>query len=103
MKFFEKYAKIMHFKEYSYENLRKVSQNFPTHSVFRPNARKTNAWFIKFFENMLKECVFSNYPKKIFETFLKISHNLHFLPNERKTNAKFVESFDKYAKIMHFS
>ena len=37
-----------------YQKLSKISQNFPTIRVFRPNARKINAWFVKFFENMLK-------------------------------------------------
>ena len=48
---FEKYAKKCIFSDF----LRKIcSQNFPTNCVFRPNARKTNAWFMKLFENMLK-------------------------------------------------
>ena len=31
-----------------------ISQNFPTICGFRPNARKSNAWFVKFFEKYAK-------------------------------------------------
>ena len=41
----------MHFYQYSYENFIKKC---PTNSVFLPNARNFNVWFINFFENMLK-------------------------------------------------
>ena len=33
-----------------YQEFSKISQNFQTIRVFRPNARKINAWFVKFFE-----------------------------------------------------
>ena len=32
-----------------YQRFSKVSQNFPTNRVFRPNARKINGWFVKYF------------------------------------------------------
>ena len=31
-----------------YQKISKFSQNFPTVCIFRPNARKINAWFLKF-------------------------------------------------------
>ena len=33
-----------------FENFRKFSQKIPVNSVFRPNAQKLNAGFVKFFE-----------------------------------------------------
>ena len=32
----------------------KISQNFPNLCVFRPNARKISAWFVKYFEKYAK-------------------------------------------------
>ena len=32
-----------------HQKISKFSQNFPTICVFRPNAQKINAWFVKFF------------------------------------------------------
>ena len=32
-----------------YQKLSKFSQNFQTIRIFRPNARKSNSWFVKFF------------------------------------------------------
>ena len=37
-----------------HEIFSKLYQNFPTICVFRPNARKINAWFAKFFEKFNK-------------------------------------------------
>ena len=36
------------------EFLSKISQHFPKIRVFRPNARKINAWFVNFFEKYAK-------------------------------------------------
>ena len=37
-----------------YPEFSEFSQNFQTICVFRPNARKVNAWFVKVFRDMLK-------------------------------------------------
>ena len=36
------------------QKLSKISQNFPTTRVFRPNVQKINVWFVKFFEKYAK-------------------------------------------------
>ena len=47
----------------------KFSQNFPTICVFRPNARKLNAWFVNFFEKDAKIIHFSQISNQIFWKF----------------------------------
>ena len=37
-----------------YQKFSKISQNFPTIRVFRPKARKINAWFVNLFEKYAK-------------------------------------------------
>ena len=37
-----------------YQKFSKISQNFPKIRIFRPNTRKINAWFVKFFEKYAK-------------------------------------------------
>ena len=44
-------------------------QNFPTICVFRPNARKINAWFVKFLEKYAKIMHFCYFLKRSFENF----------------------------------
>ena len=44
-----KFAKNSFFLLNSYQKFSKFSQNFQTVCVFCPNARKSNAWFVKFF------------------------------------------------------
>ena len=49
--FFEKYAKIMHFLQFSEETFSKFSKVFskiPINCLFRPNAQKINEQFVKF-------------------------------------------------------
>ena len=36
------------------KKIAKKFSKFPTNCVFRPNARKINAWFVKFFEKYAK-------------------------------------------------
>ena len=50
---FEKYAKIMHFKQFSEESFSKVSKIF-SKCLFRPKSQKIKAWFVKFFEKYAK-------------------------------------------------
>ena len=68
---FQTYAKIMHFLQFSSENFPKISQKFPANSVFRPNAQKLNAGFVRFFEKYAQKSIFSNFLNKIFIIFLK--------------------------------
>ena len=49
-----KIAKTSIFLLKFYQQLSKISQNFPTIRVFRPNVRKINAWFVKSFEKYAK-------------------------------------------------
>ena len=76
----------------------KFSQNFPTICVFRPNAQKFNAWFVNSLKNMLKECIFINFLKKVYQNFRKFSQkfsaNCFFRPIAQKGNAWFVKSFE---------
>ena len=51
---------------YNFPNL---SQNFPTICVFRPKARKINAWFVKIFEKYAKIMHFHNFLKKYLKIF----------------------------------
>ena len=48
--------KIKHYKPFNFsvEFSTKFSQNFPTICVFRPIARKINAWFANIFEKYVK-------------------------------------------------
>ena len=62
----------MHFSQFSSENFRKFSQQFPANRVFRPNAQKLNAGFVKFYEKYGQKSIFSNFLNKIFIIFLKI-------------------------------
>ena len=50
----------------------------PKNYVFRPNAHKTNAWFVKFLEKYEKIMHFRNFLKKYFENFLSIQNKLSF-------------------------
>ena len=81
-------------------NFIKNFQNFRTICVFRPNARKINAWFVNFFEKYVKKIM--DFPKFCKETFWKFSIICVFRPNAPKINAGFVKFFEKYAKVMHF-
>ena len=45
---------------------------FPNNCVFRPNARKFNAWFWIFLQNKRKYSVFCNFPEEFFCKFSKI-------------------------------
>ena len=51
---FQKIVKNSIFLLKFYQKLSKISQNFPTIRVFRPNARNINSWFVKFFETFRK-------------------------------------------------
>ena len=70
--FFEKYAKIMHFRNFIkkiFEKFRKFSQKFPANRVFRQNSQKLNAGLVKFFEKYAKKSFFSHFLKKFFVLF----------------------------------
>ena len=49
-----------------HQKIPKFSQNFPTICSFRPNARKINAWVVKYFETYAKIMDFSKFSKEIF-------------------------------------
>ena len=51
---FPKVAKNSIFLLNFYQKFSKFSQNFQNNCVFRPNARKINAWFVKFFGKYAK-------------------------------------------------
>ena len=52
----------------------RFSQNFPKHCVFRRNAQRFNAYFWIFNgKNRLKSCIFCNFLKRFFASFLKFS------------------------------
>ena len=74
--FFWKYPQVMHFKQFLKEifwKFSRISQIFRTIYVFRPNARKVNTLFVKYFrETCQNNRFFCNFLKKFFENFLKI-------------------------------
>ena len=48
----------------------KILSNFPTISVFRPNARKISAWFVKFFGKIcLNNAFLAIFLRNFFEKF----------------------------------
>ena len=51
---FPKIVKNSIFLLHFYHKLSKISQNFPTIRVYRPNAQKINVWFANFFEKYAK-------------------------------------------------
>ena len=59
---FQKMIKNSIFPLNFYQKFSKISQNFPTNCVFRPNARKINAWFLKTFRKYAKIMDFSQFP-----------------------------------------
>ena len=72
---FPKVAKHSIFLLNFYQKFSKFSENFSTVCVFRPNAQKINAWFVKYFEKYAKIMHFSNFLKKTFQNFRKFSQN----------------------------
>ena len=65
----------------------KFSQNFPTICIFRPNAQKINALFVKFFKKYAKIMHVRYFLKnffKIFENFLKNLQQIVYLVQRRK-------------------
>ena len=87
----------MHFRNFLKKNFkyfRKFSQRFPANSVFRPNAQKLNAGFVKFFEKYAKKSIFCNIHRKFFENFLKILEILfEYFGNFSKSFTKFLNFF----------
>ena len=67
-----------------HQKFSKFSQNFPTICGFRPNARKINACFVKYFENSAKIMHFRKFLEK---NFSKLPSNLGVSRNVRKMNA----------------
>ena len=94
---FPKLAKNLNFLLNFYQKFSKFSQYFPTIFVFRPNARKSNAWFVKFFWKYAQVMHFKQFLKQIFWNFSKISQifrtNYVCRPNARKGNTLFVKDF----------
>ena len=89
-----------------YQKISKCSQNFPTIWVFRPNARKFNAWFVKFFEKYAKIMDFSQFSYEFFENFrkfLRISQQFVFFAQTPDKMPHCLLNFvENYAKIMHY-
>ena len=56
-----------------YQKFSKFSKNFQTISIFRPNARKSNTGFVKFFWKYAKVMHCKQFFKEIFWKFYKIS------------------------------
>ena len=72
-----------------YQKISNFSQNFQTISIFRPKARKSNTWFVKFFWKYAKVMHFKQFLKKSFENFLKFlkfSEQFVCFVNARKVN-----------------
>ena len=92
-----KLAKNLIFLLNFYQRFSKFSQNFPTISVFRPNARKCNACFVKFFWKYAQVMHFKQFLKEIFWKFSKISQSFRtiyvFRPNARKVSTLFDKDF----------
>ena len=61
----QKYAKIKHLSNF----LKKIFEKFLENSVFRPNAQKLSAGFLKFLEKYAKIILFSNFLKTFFVIF----------------------------------
>ena len=75
-----------------------IFSKFPIICVFRPNAQKTNAGFVRFFQKYAKICIFSNFRKQLFENFTilsKFPRICVFRPNAQKINVLFVQFFPK--------
>ena len=79
---------------------------FSTSCVFRPNARKWNAWFFKNFEKYSKIYIFayilrlflknfSRFFPNFLKDFAKLSYPFCFCPNAQKSNAWFFKNFGK--------
>ena len=87
---FPKIDKNSNFRLNFHQKFPKFSQNFQTICSFRPNARKINAGFVKFFEKYAKIMDFSKFPNNLsfVQTREKLTHGL--------------QNFLKNAKIMHF-
>ena len=70
------------------ENFRTNFSKFPTKCVFRPNAQKSKAWFVKFFGKICKNnafvAIFLRNFLKIFENVLKISNKWCFSSKRAK-------------------
>ena len=87
-----------------FENFSKTFENLQIF-VFRPNARKLNALFLKNFEKypqIIHVCNFlKTFFKKFVTNFRKFPNLFVFSPNALKLNAWLVKIFEKYAKIIH--
>ena len=68
---FSKNSLKFHFSIEFSSKISKFSQIFPIICVFRPNAQKSNAWFVTFFEKYAKIMHFRNFRKKLFSKFSK--------------------------------
>ena len=103
---FPKLAKNLIFLFNFYQKFSKFSQNFPTICVFRPNPRKSNAWFVKFFWKYAQVMHFKQILKEIFWKFSKISQIFRtiyvFRPNARKVNTLFVKDFREKCRNNRF-
>ena len=58
-----------------YQKFSKISENL-TNCVFRPNARKSKAWFVIVFGKYAKNARFAILWKRFFQNFLKIFNDL---------------------------
>ena len=67
-----------------FSKIRKFSPKLPTNSVFRPNAQKSNAQFVNFFEKYYKILHFEILHSQNFENFLKNNHQIVFFVQTRK-------------------
>ena len=66
---FPKIVKNSNFLLNFHQKFSNFSQNFKTICIFRPNARKINAWFVKFLEKYAKIKHFRNFLKKFLKIF----------------------------------
>ena len=70
-------TKIQFLIEFS-SKISKIFSHFPKIFVFRPNARKSNAWFVRFFEKYAKITDVRNFLNNLI---LKTFANLSKIPN----------------------
>ena len=103
---FRKLAKNLIFLLHFYQKISKFSQNFPTICVFRPNARKSNAWFVKFCWKFAQVMYFKQILKEFFWKFSNISHIFRtmyiFVQRREKLAHCLLKILEKEAKIIDF-
>ena len=101
VKYFEKYAKIVHSYQFSNEIFSKISKvfsKFPINCLFRPKGQKINAWFVKLYEKLAKIMHFEKFPKKFFQSFRAFSQIFQYIVFFLNRCKKLPHSFLNFVK-----